>query len=745
MRTMSVRSAGGVVAFGLALAPAGAFAQQVAASSTPGNAVLQEIIVTAQKREERLQDVPVPVTAVTSDALLDRNQLRAEEFFASVPGLNLQFQNNRSNLAIRGITTGPATGNPVVGYTVDDVPYGSSAGIAGLFGSAPDLDPSELARIEVLRGPQGTLYGASSIGGLVKYVTLDPDTVRLSGAVAAGTHTIRGVGNDVGYNVRGAINLPLGDTLAVRASAFTREDPGYIDNVVTGERGVNKAEVKGARLAALWRPSDVLSVKLGALYQQRKLFGSPNVDVRLGRDLQNDQFGTGRSDWEHQVYSAIVTAKLGRSELTSLSSYSYSPSVDTVDFSASLLTGILPVLYPESGVDPMATVLRQPYSTRKVAQEVRLATPIGENLDWLVGAFYTRERTKYTIETFATDPANGTIYGLPILWRDSLNFTEYAAFTDLTARFSDRFDVQLGARWSENRQELHHRQWTFFDANGFLFTDPKSSGHAVTYLFTPRFKISPDHMAYARIATGYRPGGPNAVCAGPDEGIEIPCQYRPDETTNYEVGAKGDIFDRMLSYDVSVYHIDWKDIQVTQVVPSGTFNYNSNASRARSRGVELAFQSTPLDGLTLALWGAWTDAELREGFSALSAVYGATGDRLPYSSRFSGRFSVDQQLLVTNTLTAFVGASVTYVGDRKGEFVPTPQESPLRQTYPAYAQADLHAGVKSQDWRVGVFAQNITDKRGIIGGGYNNQTTFNPFWFNYVQPRTIGVSVERTF
>ena len=135
--------------------------------------------------------------------------------------------------------------------------------------------------------------------------------------------------------------------------------------------------------------------------------------------MQNDQFGTGLSDWEHQVYSAIVTARLGRSELTSLSSYSYSPSVDTVDFSASLLTGILPVLYPEAGLDPMATVLRQPYSTRKVAQEVRLATPIGERLDWLVGAFYTRESTRYSIETFATDPANGTVHGVPILWRDS--------------------------------------------------------------------------------------------------------------------------------------------------------------------------------------------------------------------------------------------------------------------------------------------------------------------------------------
>jgi len=739
MRTVSVRSA--VVA--LALAPVYAAAQQEPAggSVNTSSAVLQEIIVTAQKRAERLQDVPVPVTAVTPDSLLAQNQLRAQEFFSSVPGVNLQFQNSRSNLAIRGITTGPATGNPVVGYTIDDVPYGSSAGIAGLFGSAPDLDPSELARIEVLRGPQGTLYGAASIGGLVKYVTVDPTTDQTSGSVGVGTHTIAGAGGELGYNVRGAINIPLGETLAVRASAFTREDPGYIDNVVTGKRGVNKTDVSGGRLAALWRPSETLSVKLSALFQERELFGSSNVDVRLGaRDLQNDQFGTGLSNWKNQVYSAIVTARLGRSELTSLSSYSYSPSVDTVDFSASLLTGILPTLYPEAGIDPMATVLRQPYSTRKLTQEVRLATPIGEKLDWLVGAFYTQENSKYTIETFATDPADGSVHGVPILWRDSLKFTEYAAFTDLTARFTDRFDVQLGARWSENRQDLRHRQWTFFDENGFLFTDPSSSGHAVTYLFTPRFTISPDHMVYARVATGYRPGGPNAVCR-----IDVPCQYRPDKTTNYELGAKGDVLDGALSYDASVYHIDWKDIQVTQVVPEGTFNYNSNASRARSRGMELSLQARPLDALTLALWGAYTDAQLREGFSQLSAVYGATGDRLPYSSRISGRFSVNQAWPLSNALTAFVGASVSYVGDRKGEFVPTPQESPLRQTYPAYAQADLNAGVKADAWRVNLFAQNVTDKRGVTGGGYNNQTTFNQYWFNYIQPRTIGVSLERSF
>ena len=748
MRTVSARTAvvasmptSGLAVFGLALAPMCAFAQQEAGgSSISAGTELEEVIVTAQKRQESLMDVPVPVTAVTSASLVEQNQLKAQDFFSSVPGVNLQFQNNRSQLAIRGITTGPVTGNPVVGYTIDDVPYGSSAGIAGLFGSAPDLDPSELQRIEVLRGPQGTLYGAASIGGLVKYVTLDPSTEGLSGSVAAGTHTINGPGDNVGYNVRGAINIPLGETFAIRASAFTREDPGYIDNVLTGERGVNEVDVSGARLSALWRPSEALSVKLSALYQTREVFGSSNIDARLGsRDLQNDQFGTGRSEWEQQVYSAIVTAQLGNSELTSLTAYSYNPNDDVVDFTASPLTGALPFFYPDAGVDEFANVLHQNYSSSKFTQEVRLATPIGERVDTLVGVFYTDETNKYVIESLAIDAADGAVVGTPILWQDSLEFAEYAAFADLTARFTDRFDVQVGARFSKNRQTLHHREWTVF--GGFLGRDPQAEDDAVTYLFTPRFKLSPDHMIYGRIATGYRPGGPNAVC----NDVDVPCAYRPDETINYEVGAKGDLLGRTYSYDVSVYRIDWKDLQVSEIDASGTFNYNANASQAKSQGVELSLAARPVDGLTVSIWGAYTDAKLSEDFSSLSTAYAQDGDRLPYSSRVSGRLSVKQEFSLASSLQAHMGGSVTYVGDRVGEFVPSPALAPQRQEYPAYAQVDLHAGLEYDAWTIGMFAQNVTDKRGVTGGGFNNQTNYNPFWFNYIQPRTIGLSLQRTF
>src|SRR5580704_13705937 len=192
---------------------------------------LEEIVVTAQKREERQQDAPVPTTALGGQTLIDSNQLRLQDYYTSVPGLNLTNNGGgQSVVAIRGLTTG-AGANPTVGIVVDDAPFGSTRSLAGSF--APDIDPGDLARVEVLRGPQGTLYGASSLGGLIKFVTADPSTDHLSGRVQTGISDVYN-GNQLGYNVRGSINVPLSDAVAVRASGFTREDPGYIDNPSLG-------------------------------------------------------------------------------------------------------------------------------------------------------------------------------------------------------------------------------------------------------------------------------------------------------------------------------------------------------------------------------------------------------------------------------------------------------------------------------------------------------------------------------
>lgn len=737
----------------VALAPSAAFAQ-----TSEDNAVqTSEIIVTAQKREERLKDVPVPITAVGGEALLAQNQTKAQEFFSSVPGINLQFLSNRAQLAIRGITTGPVTGNPTVGYTIDDVPYGSSTGQGGLFGSAPDLDPSELARIEVLRGPQGTLYGASSIGGLVKYITTDPQLDKVSGTVGGGVLMVKHGGNTLGYNVRGSVNIPLGETLAVRASTFTREDPGYIDNVRTGKSDVNSSKVSGGRISALWKPSDSFSLKLGAMLQIRNIYGSSNVDITTGsRNKQTDLGNTGRARAKNQLYSAVATADLGGVELTSVSAFSRSQNFDNLDFSAQGFSAFMSLVFPDA--PPFGSLLRQGYNVDKYSQEVRLAGGVGDNIDWIVGGFYTKEKAKYTIDIDATDLTTNVPYGRALAWSDSLRYNEWAAFGNATVRLSDRFDVQFGGRYSENRQRLIHRQRDLFpdvDENGefiptlnpTLFVSEKgvrAKGQAFTYQVSPRFKPTPDHMIYGRIASGYRPGGTNANC-DPTSTPPVPCQFKPDKTVNYELGAKGDLMGRALSYDASLFLIDWKDIQITQVIASlGGLTYNGNGGKARSRGFELSLEARPTAGLTLKAWGAYTDATLRDGFAA-ATVFAASGDRLPYTSKWSGRFSIDYAAPLSDIATGSIGAALTYVGDRRGEFVASEAETSLRQVYPEYATLDINAGLEIEKLKFNFFVQNVTNKRGLIGGGYYNQTSFNNNWFNYTPPRTIGLNVEYSF
>jgi len=748
----SVPMSGAVV---LAMLASAATAQTAAGEDASGG----EIIVTAQKRAERLLDVPVPVTAVGSADLLANNQTKAQEFFATVPGVNLQFQNNRAQLAIRGISTGPVSGNPVVGYTIDDAPFGASTGQGGLFGSAPDLDPSDLARVEVLRGPQGTLYGASSMGGLVKYVTVDPDTSALGGSIAGGTNLVKNSGES-GYNLRGSINVPLGETLAVRGSAFVRREAGYTDNVRTGVDDVNSSKVWGGRVSALWKPSADFSIKLSGLYQVRDIYGSPNVDVATGSTYQQtDIIGTGRSRSETEMYTAEIKAGLGAVDLTSITAYSRARNSDILDFTASPIVVFSPtysILFP--GVTDIGNAFQQRYNVDKFSHETRFSGSIGTTIDWIVGGFYTREKSNYKLDNYAIDPVTGATLGVPIndgagpqngtiiVWRDKIKFEEYSGFGNLTARFSDTFDVQLGGRYSHNKQSMFHHEW--FQADPYPapalegINRPEASGSAFTYQISPRFKPSRDHMIYARVASGYRPGGTNPVCGPLAAPASVPCQFKPDKTVNYEIGAKGQLADGMITYDVSAFNITWKDIQIVRVLD--VFTYNGNAGRAGSRGFEASFSVRPAQGLTLSGWWSYIDATLREAFVDAN-FYALKGDRLPFSSKNSGRFSFDYQTGVAEDTELTFGGSATYVGRRRGEFVPFEGVAPLRANYPGYVQFDVNAALNIRNWTLSAYVQNLTNKRGVIGGGFWNNTNYNANWFNYAQPRTVGINAEVKF
>jgi iron complex outermembrane receptor protein len=704
----------------------------------PAPTTLGELVVTAQKRQERYQDVPVPVTAISGDNLVDKNQLRLQDFYTSVPGLSVTPQASTSSqyLTIRGLTTGVVATNPTVGITVDDVPYGPSTGAGG--GGAvpvPDIDPGDLARVEVLRGPQGTLYGASSLGGLLKFVTVDPSTDHISGRMQVGSSSASN-GPDLGYSLRGSVNLPLSDRLAVRANGFTRQEPGYIDNVQIGQQGVNKADVSGGRLAALWKASDVVSLKLSGLYQDAKADAFSEVNVLPGlNDLQQSYLrGTGASDRKVQAYSAVVTAKLGKSDLTAVSGYNVNKFFDTND-----LTYILgPFSQTQFGVTGSPS--HEQNKTDKFTQEFRLSAPLGPRLEWLIGAFYTHESSQYTQNIFATDSSTGATVGQWATASTPATYEEYAAFGDVTFNFTDRFDVQVGGRESHIRQTFSSSAFgpletLFVGQDTIIIPEVDAKANALTYLLTPRFRVSSDFMVYARLASGYRPGGTNAAPG-------VPRQYDPDKSRNYEIGAKAELLDHKLSLDASLYHIDWKDIQLQLVDPVTFQSFITNESRAKSQGVELSVESRPLRGLTLAAWATWDNAVLTQTLPAGSAAQAASGDRLPYSSRFSGNFSLEQDLPLARSVTGFVGGAVSYVGDRQGEFASSFASSAERQDLPSYTKVDLRVGAKYDAWTLNFFINNITDKRALLSGGLG---TFPPFAFIESQPRTASLSLGRTF
>jgi iron complex outermembrane receptor protein len=693
------------------------------AGSAPATSESAEILVTAQKREQRLQDVPVPVTVIRTQSLVENNIVLMRDYLNTIPGVRLMPGiENSTTVAIRGITTG--TGNPSTAIMIDGVGYNTSTNTAN--GRAvPDLDPGDLVRIEVLRGPQGTLYGADSLGGAINFITRGASTSRFSGQAQVGVNGVEN-GGSAGYNARLAVNVPLANNLAVRASGFVRNEPGYIDNIRVGDKAVNEANSHGWRVAALWTPIDELKVELTALNQRIKVDGDASVTIGLG-DLQQDRIpDTGFFRRDVNFYSAKITGRIGRAELTSLTGFARNKAEGLEDLST-LLGATANARFGVTGGTESDDL-----TTKKFTQEFRLAIPIGEHLQWLVGAFYTKENANLNFATYANVPATGAVVGRISTSSLVATFREYAAFTDLTVKITDKFDVQVGGRVNKIRQTSDTI------SNGIL--NPALSlqvkSDATTYLLTPRYRFSPNLMVYARIASGYRAGGPNSFAGG-----VVPPLYQPDKTVNYEIGLKGNVADGLLSLDASVYHIDWDNLQFNMLGLNGigtVTTFTNNGGKAKSEGVELSVQARPARRTNLGAQISVGPAKLTQGFPAGSTALGNKGDRLPYSRKFSAQFTARQEFAIGSSVTAFVGGDVDYVSSGIGPFTATT----TRQQYPSYTQVNLNAGFKRAGWLVNAFLTNVTDARQIINGGIG---VAPPNYYAVIRPRSYGLSITRDF
>jgi len=690
---------------------------------------LEEIIVTAQKREERLRDVPQSVTAI-SEVTLERLQANDfSDYVARVPGMTaVTNQPGSSRLTLRGLNTGGVAST--IGTYVDETPFGSSTALAEAAELAPDLDPFDIERIEVLRGPQGTLYGASTLGGLIKFVTQEPSTEDLEfSARVSGEST---EGGDESWGARALGNVPMGDKAAMRLSGWYRSQGGFIDDPARGVEDIDGSETTGGRANFLVNATDDLSFRLSATTQEidsdapstTDYFPVPLEPVN-GETMQSRGFSEARKT-SYDIYNGTIDWDLAWASFLSSTSYSELDQDSLTD--STVAFGGLP-----SHIASVAT-------TEKLTQEFRLTSASTKHLEWLVGLFYADEDSRISDDVLLDAPP-GTPSGLNV-GLDS-EYEEIAAFGTITYYLTPQFDVAIGARYSTNDQTAVQSGTAAPNAT------VDSDDSVTTYSLAPRWRISDDTMLYARVATGYRPGGPNV--ASPF-GNTLPATFDSDTATNYELGIKTDFFDGMLRLDAAVFYIDWEDIQLLTF--DGAVAGNNNGGTAESQGVEWAATLSPADGLSIVWSGAYTDAELTSDTdppgAPLVLTGGEDGDSLPNVPEWSSSLDIDYEWDVFTDATAFVGGSWRYVGDQMTGF-----STELLGAFgdpqielPSYDVIDLRAGVDFERFTIELYAKNVTDEHAVLSfanfgqvppGAPPNGTAA------VLRPRTVGLSLSARF
>ena len=698
---------------------------------------LEEIIVTAQKREQKLSETPLSITALTGSALEAMAATQLRDFATTVPGLNFTTTGvGQTQINLRGVTTGGDI-SPTVGIYVDEVPYGSSTPFASAASLALDVGLFDVQRVEILRGPQGTLYGASTMGGLLKYVSTPPDPSGFSGVARAGVSSTDEGG--VSYDVSSAVNMPLlGEKAALRLSGFYTQDGGYIDNVQLGKDDVNQADVYGGRGDFLIQANDRLSVRL-ALYAQdieRDGTAAADYDLTTPKAIDGDlnQFVALPETFEQQfrLASATIGYKFDAAELTSVTSYQTATAKQFADATDLYV----PLLDLVAGIDFLSAIgVDYKFETDKFVQELRVAGT-GEKLDWLVGAFYTKEDSKNTQKVPAYDLTGAPV---PINFgtvKVPSTFEEMAGFATLTYHATSKIDLEGGLRYAHNSQEQEQI------GSGLLIgSKPKrdSSESPTTYLANMRYLASDNLMGYVRVASGYRPGGPNLVINNPTTGLPLSDPtFDSDSLTSYEAGIKTSTQDRRYSLDAAIYQIDWNDLQIN--VARNGVGVVGNAGGARSRGAELTLTGRPTEALTLMGAFAYINAKLTED-SPSTDLGGEAGDSLPNTPDFTAALSADYRFTLAEHGAA-VGATWRYIDDRVDGFK---EGANPQYKLPSYDTLDLRARMEFGKTYVQLYVKNAFDERGLLSASTALTALGGPVTVSTLQPRTYGVSLNVGF
>ncbi|MFC3051615.1 TonB-dependent receptor [Kordiimonas pumila] len=715
-------------------------------SSDKSEMLFEEIIVTAGRREQSLQDVPASVVAINPDDFKVKGIKQIGEILDYTPGVVFQTGGapGLGNISARGVPQSSAT--PVFGIYLDDIPLSSNTNFAGGGNIIFDGLLMDIERVEVIKGPQGTLYGATSVGGMMRYISRDPALQEFRGSVGADIATTKG--GEMSKIFNGRVSVPVvEDKLGVTFSGFYQDTGGYVDQVDgTGalvQEDYNGSEVTGYMADALFTPTDELRIRLKYLKQEMDF----SADATTTLVPQGDEalFGgysninpPGPKFLDFRIMSGSIEYDLGWGTVTSTTShskYSYGGYSDfTADYAiyADLFDGRAPGTTTQVDFD-------QTLGSKKFVQEVRLTSERMGAFEWIAGLYYASEDTINNQSLQATPAFDLLTIAFPS------DYTEKAAFGDVTYYVNDNFDITAGARISKNKIILSYIASGVFLPPGDLVNTPVKDT-VDTYLLAARYRVHDDMSFYARVASGYRPAQSNIPVLDTNGVNVAPAFVASDHAWSYELGVKGNFADNMFAYDVALWKIDWANFQAS-VFLNGISTGGNAEDGLSAYGLDGSFIVRPVDALTLTASIAYSHSTLK---SDEPTIGGVEGEFLPNLPKWTASLQWDYRVDVVDSWTANFGGGFRYAGKSISAYSQAPGSAATQLD--SRLITDLNVTLSSENLSFTVYARNLfdeyklTNRQDPILGA--DPVTGDPIVSSsgvYERPRTIGVNMKIDF
>jgi outer membrane receptor protein involved in Fe transport len=737
---------------------------------------LDEIIVTAEKRSSTIQNTPISISALSGEQLTAAGITNVLDASHEIPGLSTRSAGpGLTEFEARGLASNGGAA-PTVGFYLDEVPLSPPAlSQSGKIVIDPNL--YDIERIEVLRGPQGTLYGSGSMGGTIKLVTAQPKLNTWEGSFQGTLSDTQGGGANSGGNVM--LNIPIGDTLALRVVGSDTHRSGWIDRVVVNPfpqdvgisrgnvlaapvqnvvKNVNTENLYGARATLLYQPNSDFSAVATVLYQRLVLGGYDDFDSPPGGSFHAHyaafNIPDSVADTVH-IYSLVLTQNLGFADLTSATAYWNRVEHQTQDASesASFANGVYPyVALPFTEADP----------SKQFSQEIRLASKGDGRLHWVAGAFFSDLNSsfdEFSANPFFAQPGNPT--GILFQSNNPYKIEESALFADGSYRITDTLKFSTGLRWYRYQSQQLQQQWGFDTATPVPAAPTKTT--AAESGFNPRFNLSyspnADLTTYVSASKGFRPGGANQVVPPPD--VPPHCapgaqpSFGPDSVWDYEVGEKAKLFDNWLTINSDIYYIKWTGVQQSLLLLCG-YQYQANAGIGRSFGPEIEINAKLSQNWVISASGAYTDARLTQpnaGFVNFLTQVAEHPNGTPYCATASGCTAPILNIPKDTASLALIYSTKVGNYDFTGRVSANYTGTSFDQSFfygfqlPSYTIAAARFGLSTDKWTATLFIDNLTNK---IAETTANNTSFQfniPGVVRYTtnQPRTFGTQINYRF